>query len=63
MKQSGLPPVEMSGSGEVVPPDTKIVADYQFHYNEFLSRDLAPEEADRLARAVVARDTTPNPKE
>jgi hypothetical protein len=60
MSQSGLPPVRAEGRGQVESPVSRVVADYGFHYAEFLSRGLAPDEADRLARAVVARDTTPS---
>jgi hypothetical protein len=52
--------VRAEGRGQVEAPVSRVVADYGFHYAEFLSRGLAPDEADRLARAVVARDTTPS---
>jgi hypothetical protein len=58
---AGMPPLQISGTGTVTPPAEKKVASYDFHYAEFLRRGLPPEEADRLARAVVARDVAPQP--
>jgi hypothetical protein len=60
---AALPELEISGTGEVTPPTTPRQASYDTHYAEFLGRGLAPEDADRLARAVVARDVTTLSKE
>lgn len=58
-----MPEVEMHGEGTVIPPAVPHRASYDRHYQEFLSRGLAPDECDRLAREVVARDDPPPEKE
>jgi hypothetical protein len=56
---AGLPELKIGGTGEVAPPLIPATADYAKHYHEFRSRGLSHEDADRHARAVVARDTHP----
>lgn len=57
-----LPEPKVEGTGTVTPPAVPVVASFDRHYAEFLSRGLSEDEAARLARAVVARDDT-SPKE
>lgn len=59
---SAIPEPKVEGTGTVTPPASPCVASYDLHYAEYLSRGLSEDEAARLARAVVARDTT-SPKE
>lgn len=56
---ASLPEPKVEGRGTVTPPASPAVASYDVHYTEFLSRGLSEDEAARLARAVVARDTSP----